>query len=88
MIEGLKARGIKPMIDAASDCVPLFVPIWLEDRDLVRKRMFQHEVFTPVHWPLEGMSLKTGAEMAQHELSLIVDQRYSKEDIDLTLSLL
>lgn len=88
LIEGLNSLGIKTMIDVPNDSVPLFVPIWLEDRDAIRKSMFQHEVFCPVHWPLEGLSLKKGAEMAQHELSLIVDQRYSKEDMDLILSLL
>lgn len=88
LIEGLTVLGIKPVIDVPNDSVPLFVPIWLEDRNTVRKRMFQHEVFCPVHWPLEGLSLKKGAEMAQHELSLIIDQRYSKEDLDLILSLL
>lgn len=88
LIEGLKSLGIKPLIDIPKDSVPLFVPIWLEDRNTVRKRMFQREVFCPVHWPLEGMPLKKGAEMAQHELSLIVDQRYTNNDMDLILSLL
>lgn len=88
LIEGLKSFGLKPMIEIPNDSVPLFVPMWLDDRNAVRKRMFQHGVFCPIHWPLEGLSLKKGAEMAQHELSLIVDQRYSKEDMDLILSLL
>lgn len=87
LIEGLKALGIKPMIEVTNDSVPLFVPIWLDDRDAVRKRMFQHEVFCPVHWPLEGLSLKKGAEIAQHELSLIVDQRYDKRDLDILISM-
>lgn len=88
LIEGLKALGIKPMIEVANDSVPLFVPIWLEDRDAVRRRMFRHEVFCPVHWPLEGLTVKKGGEMAQHELSLIVDQRYSKEDMDLIIDII
>lgn len=88
LIEGLNSLGIKPMIDVSKDSVPLFVPIWLEDRNTVRKRMFQHEVFCPVHWPLESLPLKKGEEMAQHELSLIVDQRYTNNDMDLILSLL
>ena len=88
LLEGLKNLGIKPMIEVPKYKVPLFVPVWLEDRNTIRKRMFQNEVFCPVHWPLEGMPLKKGAEMAQHELSLIVDQRYSKKEIDLILTLL
>lgn len=88
LTEGLKSLGLKPMIEIPSNSVPLFVPIWLEDRNAVRKQMFQQEIFCPVHWPLEGLSLKKGAEMAQHELSLIVDQRYSKEDMDLIIDII
>ena len=67
---------------------PLFVPIYVQDRNKVRKYMFQHNVFCPVHWPLEGLSLKKGAEMAEHELSLIVDQRYTHKDMEYILDLL
>lgn len=88
LLEGLKDRGINPMIEVPKDKVPLFVPVWLKDRNTIRKSMFQSEVFCPVHWPLEGLLLKKGAEMAQHELSLIVDQRYSKQEMDLIISLL
>lgn len=88
LIKGLEELGIKPLIPVADDVVPLFVPIYLENRNEVRKRMFQHEVFCPVHWPLEGMNVKLGANMAAHEMSLIVDQRYTNSDMDLILSLL
>lgn len=88
MVKGLDELGIKPMIPVSPDSVPLFVPIYLENRDDVRRRMFQHEVFCPVHWPLDGMSVKRGADMAKHELSLIVDQRYNKKDMEFIQSLL
>lgn len=82
LIDGLAAKGIKPLIEVSPDSVPLFVPIYLDNRDEVRKRMFQNEIFCPVHWPLDGMPLKKGKEMAEHELSLIVDQRYDEKDMD------
>ena len=88
LTERLAEKGIPPLIEVTEDSVPLFVPVYLENRDEVRRRMFQHEVFCPVHWPLEGMSVKKGKEMAEHELSLIVDQRYTDKDMDLMLSLL
>ncbi len=88
LLEGLKALGIKPLIDVPTNKTPLFVPIYLENRNEVRRRMFAHEVFCPVHWTIEGMHLKTGKDMAEHELSLIVDQRYAKEDIDSILSII
>ncbi len=88
ILEGLKSLGINPLIEVPVDAVSLFIPIYLENRDEVRRRMFQHEVFCPVHWPLEGMDVKKGKEMAEHELSLICDQRYNKTDMDLILSLI
>ena len=88
ILEGLKSLGINPLIEVPAGAVPLFIPIYLDNRDEVRRRMFQHEVFCPVHWPLDGMDVKKGKEMAEHELSLIVDQRYNKDDICRTVSLL
>lgn len=82
LVKRLDEIGIKPMIPVSPDSVPLFVPIYLENRDDVRHRMFQHEIFCPVHWPLDGMDVKRGAEMAQTELSLIVDQRYTEKDMN------
>lgn len=82
LTENLFEKGIPTLLPVSEDKVPLFIPIWLENRDEIRKQMFQHEIFCPVHWPLEGLPLKKGAEMAQHELSLIVDQRYGCKDMD------
>jgi len=82
ILEGLKSLGMKPLIEVCADATPLFIPIYLENRDEVRRSMFQYEVFCPVHWPLKGMDVKTGKEMAEHELSLIVDQRYGEKDLD------
>ena len=50
--------------------------------------MFQSEVFCPVHWPLDELKLKKGEEMAQHELSLIVDQRYTLGNMELIIKLI
>lgn len=82
ILDGLKSLGIKPLIEVPADAVPLFIPIYLENRDEIRRRMFQHEVFCPVHWPLDGMAVKKGKEMAEHELSLIIDQRYGQKEMD------
>ena len=82
LVEGLAKIGVEPLLPLSEDKVPLFMPIRLENRDEVRRRMFQHEIFCPVHWPREGMSVKRGAEMAEHELSLICDQRYGEKDMN------
>lgn len=82
MVEKLSEEGIPTLLPVNEDKVPLFVPIYLESRDEVRKLMFQHEIFCPVHWPLSGMKVQKGTEMAAHELSLIIDQRYELKDMD------
>lgn len=88
LVEKLSERGISTLLPVSEDKVPLFVPIWLENRDEVRRRMFQHEVFCPVHWPLAGMKVQKGSELAAHELSLIVDQRYNEQNMNQIISLI
>lgn len=87
LADKLLEKGIPTLLPVNEDKVPLFVPIYLENRDGVRKQMFQHEIFCPVHWPLAGMKVQKGAEMAAHELSLVVDQRYGCKDMDEILKL-
>lgn len=82
LVEELSKIGISPILPLTDNHVPLFIPIYLENRNEVRRKMFQHEVFCPVHWPLEGMDVKKGKEMVEHELSLIIDQRYGEKDLD------
>ena len=82
LTEKMSEKGIPTLLPVSEDKVPLFVPILLENRDEVRKQMFQHEIFSPVHWPLVGMKVQKGAEMTAHELSLVVDQRYELKDMD------
>lgn len=82
LLEELKKIGIKPILPLNDDRVPLFIPISLDNRDVVRKAMFQKEIFCPVHWPLEGLDSQRGRIMAEKELSLIIDQRYGRKEMD------
>jgi len=84
----LDAIGIKPLLPLLEDSVPLFIPVILKNRDAVRKAMFQKEIFCPVHWPLEGLNLRLGQEMAERELSIIIDQRYGRSDMDKILEII
>lgn len=85
---GLESLCLKTILPVSEDKTPLFIPIYLEDRNKVRKYLFQHNCFCPVHWPLEGLNVKKGAEMAEHELSIIVDQRYTNADMEYILDLI
>ena len=82
IVDKLNEIGIKPLLPLKDDKVPLFIPIILKNRDIVRKSMFKKEIFCPVHWPLDGMPVKRGELMAKSELSLIIDQRYGRKEMN------
>jgi len=88
LINGLNDLGISTILKPDIDDVALFIPILINDRNRVRQKMFEHQIYCPVHWPLEGLNLVTGNLMQEHELSLIVDQRYDTKEMDLILSIL
>lgn len=88
ILNGLKELGIKPLIEVPESVTPLHIPIYLENRNEVRRRMFQHEVFCPIHWPLNGLPLKKGVKMSEHELSLIIDQRYGTEELNMMIEII
>lgn len=88
LVEQLEKIGIKPLFSLLEDHVPLFVPVVLKNRDSVRKAMFKQDIFCPVHWPLDGMNVKRGELMSKTELSLIIDQRYGRNDMDNIIAVL
>ncbi len=88
LLEELNKIGVKTILPLNEGHVPLFIPITLEKRDVVRKAMFQKEIFCPVHWPLEGLNLQRGRVMAEKELSLIIDQRYGRKEMDEIIAVL
>lgn len=83
VLDGLMDLGIQTLAPVSENDTPLFVPIWLENRDTVRQAMFAHNIFLPVHWPIEKCDerLKSGREYAERELSVIVDHRYAEDDM-------
>ena len=88
LIEELKKIGLGPLLPFKEDYVPLFVPIILKNRDKVRKQLFQKEIYCPVHWPLDGMEIERGEQMSKDELSLIIDQRYGRKEMDEIISII
>ncbi len=91
IIEGLKELVINPIIPLKENTVPLFIPVRIEKRDKVRKTMFANNIFLPVHWPVKEEyknRLYRGSDLAEHELSIIVDQRYTVGDMNRILSII
>ncbi len=84
----------KPLIsdpDFGRDC-PLFVPVVVEAayRDRLRDHLVSNGVYCPIHWPVPStveLDDRT-ARLYEQELSLICDQRYCPEELELQIHLL
>jgi hypothetical protein len=73
--------GLNFMFDYAENITPMVVPVLVKSRNEVRNKLKNKNIFLPVHWPLEdfnNFSHQT-KRICNHELSLIIDQRYSEE---------
>jgi len=89
VLECLKQMAIKPIILNIENHTPLFIPIRLKNRDEIRKKMFSKNIFCPIHWPEpKGINLYRSNELANTELSLVIDQRYKKDDMKRMLDIL
>ena len=88
LLNGLKhIRNINPLFPSIreEDC-PLFVPIVLEKRDQLQKRLADQKIYCPVHWPKPRPEAKS--DLYESEISLICDQRYGKKDMERILDVL
>ena len=59
----------------------MFVPIFITDRDNLRKKFFDNNIFVPKHWPKHSDIINGNNMLYEKELSLICDQRYGTEDM-------
>ena len=88
LAEGLRQIGIEPLLTPAETEVPLFLPIRTARRDELRRHLFAHEIYCPIHWPSTPGSPYPSGNLGGQELSLIVDQRYDAADMDFMLNLI
>jgi dTDP-4-amino-4,6-dideoxygalactose transaminase len=67
-----------------ADVVPLGFPIRLKNRDEVRQRLFDHQIYPPVHWVIQGIvpdEFKESHQLAANIMTLPCDQRYDSDDM-------
>jgi len=66
------------------DC-PMFVPVLVPDgkRDDLHRYLIRNGIYCPVHWPINKHHKLDNREryLYDNELSLVCDQRYTKEDM-------
>ena len=84
--EGLYSLGISHLY--RSDVVPMFVPIFVNNRDAIRRSLFDDNIFCPVHWPRVPGHNWPDNPLYDTELSLICDQRYGSNDMKRILEVL
>lgn len=75
--------GLDFVFQYDDNVVPLSVPVFIKNRDEIRKKLFNKNIFLPVHWPIDNFNSvsKKTKEISNFELSLIIDQRYSEKEI-------
>lgn len=77
--EGLLKLGIPHVYNI--DAVPLFIPVFVDEPEVIRQRMYAEGIFTPIHWPHISNELNGENRLYHSELSLICDHRYDEEDM-------
>lgn len=80
--------GLNFIFPYSKGIVPLCVPILLENRNDIRKKLFKRNIFLPIHWSLDyyNENSELSNKMAKHELSLLIDHRYSLNEIEYQLN--
>jgi len=72
----VSAERIIKLLDERSAMVPMFVSVFMDNRDYVRHVLMNNNIFCPVHWPDAK-----NKDLAVCELSLVIDQRYDENDM-------
>jgi dTDP-4-amino-4,6-dideoxygalactose transaminase len=65
--------------------VPLGFPIRLQERDRVRQVLFEHQIYPPVHWPIQDVvpaEFEASHRLAGEIMTLPCDQRYDEADME------
>lgn len=80
-------KGVRFMGELTDKAVPLFVPVFfdtIEQRNAVRKKLIEAQIYCPIHWPKPAQIPAdfTVNKIYDTELSLICDQRYDLADME------
>lgn len=86
LYDNVKNLGFKT-IPWDGKSTPLFLPIFIKDRNLLREAFFNEKIYTPIHWP-KSTKVNSLQILYSTELSLIIDQRYSFNDMDRIIEVL
>ncbi len=69
----------------SNDEIPLGLILLVKDRDKLRKFLLKKRIFTSIHWPikqkLSKSTFKFDYYLANHIITIPIDQRYTKKDM-------
>lgn len=74
-----------PGLERCFDGAPFSLPILVDNRDTVQKKLAQRGVYAPVLWPIDEKARKmceNSAWVSDYMLSLPIDQRYAWDDME------
>lgn len=74
-----------PGLEKSFEGAPFSLPILVENREVLQKRLAQQGVYAPVLWPIDERGRNTcnvSAYVSDHMLSIPIDQRYDYDDIE------
>lgn len=79
-------KGVRFIDELTDKAVPLFVPVFFnttEQRNAVRKKLIEAQIYCPIHWPKPAQIPADfeANKIYDTELSLICDQRYTTDDM-------
>lgn len=77
--------GIEPISELGEGDCPFAFIIRVKNRDDFRSYLIEHRIYCAVHWPLDGYKKEErnqGYENAQTLISLPIDQRYGKKEMN------
>lgn len=86
LINELDKRGFKPLFKYCDEIIPVGLPIFVNNRDVIRKELRKRNIYCPVHWDVRDeywvKDFTDSYNIADKILTLPIDQRYDKVDMD------
>jgi dTDP-4-amino-4,6-dideoxygalactose transaminase len=75
----------------SANIVPLGFPIRVKNRDRLRQMLLDHQIYPPVHWPIQGIvprKFRDSHKLADEIMTLPCDQRYDRRDMKRMVSVI
>lgn len=93
LLDNWEVRDIEPLYQELPSMVcPLGFPVRTPEREDLRRRLISNLIFPPIHWvrppEVHAQDFPQAAALAEEELTIPIDQRYTVEQMDQILEVL